>query len=57
MLCLSAFLPQQNRFANPVGNQLPITGGVVFKQRLHHLRKLFPGKRGDFQLSSIVLLS
>ena len=53
----STFLPQQNRFANPVGNQLPITGGVVFKQRLHHLRKLFPGKRGDFQLFSIVLLS
>ena len=53
----STFLPQQNRFANPVGNQLPITGGVVFQQRLHHLRKLFPGKRGDFQLFSIVLLS
>ena len=40
----SAFLPQQNRFADPVGNQFPVTGGVVFQQRLHHLRKLFPGK-------------
>ena len=49
----SAFLPQQNRFANPVGNQLPITGGVVFQQRHYHLRKLFPGKRGDFQLLTI----
>ena len=49
----SAFLPQQNRFADPVGNQFPVTGGVVFQQRLHHLRKLFPGKRGDFQLLTI----
>ena len=49
----SAFLPQQNRFANPVGNQLPVSGGVVFQQRLHNLRKLFPGKRWDFQLFSI----
>lgn len=49
----SAFLPQQNRFADPVGNQFPVTGGVVFQQRLHHLRKLFPGKRGDFQLLSV----
>lgn len=49
----SAFLPQQNRFADPVGNQFPVTGGVVFQQRLHHLRKLFPGKRGDFQLFSV----
>ena len=53
MLRSSAFLPQQNRFANPVGNQLPVTGGVVFQQRLHHLRKQFPGKRGDFQLFSV----
>lgn len=49
----SAFLPQQNRFADPVGNQFPVTGGVVFQQRLHHLRKLFPGKRWNFQLFSI----
>ena len=49
----SAFLPQQNRFADPVGNQFPVTGGVVFQQRLHHLRKLFPGKRGDFQRLSV----
>ena len=49
----SAFLPQQNRFADPVGNQFPVTGGVVFQQRLHHLRKLFPGKRGNFQLLSV----
>ena len=49
----SAFLPQQNRFADPVGNQFPVTGGVVFQQRLHHLRKRFPGKRGDFQLLSV----
>ena len=27
----SAFLLQQNRFADPVGNQLPVTGGVVFQ--------------------------
>ena len=53
MLHSSAFLPHQNRFTNPVGNQLPVTGGVVFQQRLHHLRKLFPGKRGDFQLFSV----
>ena len=57
MLCLSAFLPQQNRFANPVGNQLPVAGGVVFQQWHSHLRKQFPGKRWDFQLFSIVLLS
>ena len=49
----SAFLPQQNRFADPVGNQFPVPGGVVFQQRLHHLRKLVPGKRGDFQLLSV----
>ena len=49
----SVFLPHQNRFANPVGNQLPVTGGVVFQQWLHHLRKLFPGKRWDFQLFAI----
>lgn len=49
----SVFLPHQNRFANPVGNQLPVTGGVVFQQWLHHLRKLFPGKRWDFQLLSV----
>ena len=53
MLRSSAFLPQQNSFANPVGNQLPVTGRVVFQQRLHHLRKLFPGKRWDFQLLSV----
>ena len=52
----SAFLPQQNRFADPVGNQFPVTGGVVFQQRLHHLRKLFPGKRGDFQLLSLQMV-
>ena len=49
----SVFLSYQNRFADPVGNQFPVTGGVVFQQRLHHLRKLFPGKRGDFQLLSV----
>lgn len=49
----SAFLPHQNRFTNPVGNQLPVTGGIVFQQWLYHLRKLFPGKRGDFQLFSV----
>ena len=53
----SAFLPQQNRFADPVGNQFPVTGGVVFQQRLHHLRKLFPGKRGDFQLLSVQIFN
>ena len=53
MLRSSVFLSYHNRFANPVGNQLPVTGGVVFQQRLHHLRKLFPGKRGDFQLFSV----
>ena len=53
ILRLSTFLPYQNRFANPVGNQLPVTGGVVFQQWLHHLRKLFPGKRWNFQLFSI----
>ena len=53
ILRLSTSLPYQNRFANPVGNQLPVTGGVVFQQWLHHLRKLFPGKRGDFQLFSV----
>ena len=53
MLRSSAFLPQQNRFANPVGNQFPVTGGVVFQQWLHHLRKLFLGKRWDFQLLSV----
>ena len=26
----SAFLPQQNRFANPVRNQIPVTGRIVF---------------------------
>ena len=49
----AVFLPYQNRFANPVGNQFPVTDGIVFQQRLHHLRKLFPGKRGDFQLLSV----
>lgn len=44
ILRLSTFLPYQNRFANPVGNQLPVTGGVVFQQWLYHLRKPFPGK-------------
>ena len=53
MLHSSVFLSYQNRFANPVGNQLPITGGVVFQQRLHHLRKLFSGKRRDFQRLSV----
>ena len=53
ILRLSTFLPYQNRFANPVGNQLPVTGGVVFQQWLHHLRKLFPGKRWNFQLLTI----
>ena len=53
MLRSSAFLPQQNRFANPVGNQFPVTGGVVFQQRRYHLRKQFPGKRWNFQLFSI----
>ena len=53
ILRLSVFLSFQNRFANPVGNQLPVTGGIVFQQWLYHLRKLFPGKRGDFQLFSV----
>ena len=53
ILRLSTSLPYQNRFANPVGNQLPVTGGVVFQQWLYHLRKLFPGKRRDFQRLSV----
>lgn len=53
ILRLSTFLPYQNRFANPVGNQLPVTGGVVFQQWLYHLRKLFSGKRRDFQRLSV----
>ena len=53
ILRLSTSLPYQNRFANPVGNQLPVTGGVVFQQRLHLLRKLRSGKIGDFQLLTI----
>ena len=31
ILRLSTSLPYQNRFANPVGNQFPVTGGVVFQ--------------------------
>ena len=49
----SAFLPRQHRLANPVRNQIPVTSRIVFQQRLHHLRKLFPGKRRDFQLLSV----
>lgn len=53
MLHSSVFLSHQNRFTDPVGNQFPVTGGVVFQQRRYHLRKLFPGKRWDFQLFSV----
>lgn len=53
ILRLSTFLPYQNRFANPVRNQIPVTGRIVFQQRLHLLRKLRSGKIGDFQLLTI----
>lgn len=50
---LALLLPNQNRLANPIRNQLPVTGGVVVQQGLHHLCKLAAGEWGDLQLVAI----